>query len=88
LVYRRSRSIPVLDSYPPGLDRGEWPASHPGHFIPRDGGPVSTDYEAGWVSETVWPSYRREKSCVRAASHRVPPYTHTNSDIHPGFERI
>jgi hypothetical protein len=30
------------------LDRGEWSASHPGHFTPEEGAP-STHWIGGWV---------------------------------------
>jgi hypothetical protein len=36
------------------LDGGEWSASRPGRFTPRESSPVPIGLEAGWVPEPVW----------------------------------
>jgi len=39
------------------LEGGEWSASHPGRFIPRETALSTIDYEVGWAPESVWTSY-------------------------------
>jgi hypothetical protein len=36
------------------LDGGEWSASRPGRFTPREEPLVPIGQEAGWASESVW----------------------------------
>jgi hypothetical protein len=36
------------------LDGGEWSASDPGRFIPRERAPDTHWTEAGWAPEPVW----------------------------------
>jgi len=43
------------------LDRGEWSASHPGHFTPKERAPVPIAYKAGWAPEPLWTWWRRQK---------------------------
>jgi hypothetical protein len=49
----------------------EWAVSRHGRFTLREESPVPTRYEAGWVPEPVWTTWRRENSW---------PYQDSNSD--------
>jgi hypothetical protein len=37
------------------LDTGQWSASRPGHFTPRQRNPVPLEPKAGWATGLVWP---------------------------------
>jgi hypothetical protein len=57
------------------LDGGEWLATHPCWFSPKEQALVSTGQEDGWVPELVQTLWKREKSCnagnrTRAIAHR------------------
>jgi hypothetical protein len=46
------------------VDGGGWSASRPRPLYPGERLPVPIGYEAGWAPESVWMTWRREKSCI------------------------
>jgi hypothetical protein len=53
------------------LDGGGWSASRPGCFTSRERNPSTIGQEAGWVPESVWTRWSREKFPAPAGT-RIP----------------
>jgi len=56
-----------------GIVWGEWSASRPGRFTPKERVPVHIVYEAGWAPESVGTRWWREKFRAPAGT-RIPDH--------------